>query len=63
MNIQKEGITPMTIPNKQEELLMKAYEDLGYWAWWNGYDVTTNATQEIKSIIFSLVSKGWRKVN
>lgn len=53
----------MTIPNKQEELLMKAYEDLGYWAWWNGYDVTTNATQEIKSIIFSLVSKGWRKVN
>lgn len=51
----------MTIPNKQEELLMKAYEDLGYWTWWNGYDVTSNTTEDVRAIVISLVKKGWVK--
>ena len=51
----------MTIPNEQEELLMKAYEDLGYWAWWDGYNVTSNTTEDIRAIVISLVKKGWVK--
>jgi hypothetical protein len=48
-------------PNKQEELLMKAYEDLGFWAWWNGYDVTSNATNDVQKVVTSLIAKEWVK--
>jgi hypothetical protein len=51
----------MTIPNQEEEILMKAYEDAGYWVWWNGYDITSNTTEDVRAIIVSLVKKGWRK--
>jgi hypothetical protein len=48
-------------PNKQDELQMKAYEDLGYNVWWNGYDIISDTTEDIRKIVISLVEKGWVK--
>ena len=48
-------------PNQEEELLMKALEDIGYWVWWNGYDVTSNVTEDVKSVVVSLIKKGWKR--
>jgi hypothetical protein len=48
-------------PNQQEEVIMEAYKDLGYQVWWNGYDITSNTTENVRSIVISLINKGWTK--
>lgn len=46
-------------PNQQEVLLLKVLRDLGYWVWWDGYDVISNSTFEVKKVVKSLIEKGW----
>ena len=48
-------------PNEQEELLIKAYKDLGYDVWWNGYDIISNTTENVRSVVISLIKKGWTR--
>jgi len=48
-------------PNKQEEVLMEALKDLNYSPWWNGYDITSTAPNDIYLLLQTLTNKGWRK--
>jgi hypothetical protein len=55
------GEIPMYDPNQQEEALMAALQDLNYSVWWNGYDIVTNATDNVYLLLQTLTNKGWRK--
>jgi hypothetical protein len=46
-------------PNKEEELLLNVLKDLGYWSWWDGYNVISNSTSETKNVVKLLINKGW----
>ena len=48
-------------PNQQEEALMAALQDLNYSVRWNGYDIVTNATDNVYLLLQTLTNKGWRK--
>ena len=48
-------------PSQQDECIMAAYKDLGFDVWWNGYDIISNTTEDIRKVVASLVTKGWVK--
>ena len=62
-NLILQGGFPMYEPNKQEVALMEALKDLNYSVWWNGYNIISNATNEVYLMLQILANKGWRKNN
>lgn len=55
------GAIPMYNPNKNENAIMVALQDLGYQVWWTGYDIVTSAPNDTKTVLGFLIKKGWIK--